>query len=432
MERSYYIATLGCKLNQFDSAAVEGRLQAAGCRRCDSPETAAIIVVNTCTVTVSADAQSRRLVRRLRRESPDCTLIVMGCSTERDPEHIRAAARVDGVFGTSRSEEVARFALSRFGDIGSLPNENSCAAQEWPLPAFADRTRALLKVQEGCDLKCSYCIIPAVRGASRSLPAAMIEAQIRQLVDSGYREIVLTGVNTGDYGRDLSPQSSLLELLRRLVRIPGLGRLRLNSLEPRTISNDLVAFLAGTGRVAPHLQVPLQSGSDPVLRAMRRPYRLRHYARIVETLRNRIPDIALGADVIAGFPGETEADHRHTREFLADSPLNYLHLFPYSERPGTPAAGMTGAVPGPVKSARVRELRALSGRLNFHFRRSFLGRERDILVLGSQRPDGRWRALTDNYIDLGVRAEASMVNHLVTARLTNVTRADTLADLATT
>ncbi|MBI4160868.1 MAG: radical SAM protein, partial [Acidobacteria bacterium] len=203
MDRTYHIATLGCKLNQFDSAAVEGRLRASGFRRAASPQQAAVVVVNTCTVTASADGQSRRLARRLRRESPDCTLIVMGCSTQRDPAPFRAAARVDALFGTGAAVEVARFALGRFGNLGTLPEENSCAAGEFPLPAFADRTRAFLKVQEGCDLRCSYCIIPAVRGRSRSLPPERMEDQVRRLADSGYREIVLTGVNTGDYGRDL-------------------------------------------------------------------------------------------------------------------------------------------------------------------------------------------------------------------------------------
>lgn len=430
MSRSYFIATLGCKLNQFDSADVEGRLQAGGFRRTGSPATADIVVVNTCTVTASADAQSRRLARRLRRESPDCTLIVMGCSTQLDPAAIESATRVDRTFGTGSGEGVARFALDRFGDTSSLARENSCAAQEFPIPSFPERTRAFLKVQEGCDLRCSYCIIPAVRGNSRSLPPAEIARQVLQLVETGYREIVLTGVNTGDYGKDLSPPTTLLALLRRLTVIPGLGRIRLNSLEPCTIDPGLIAFLADTERVAPHLQIPIQSGSDRILAAMRRPYKLSRYARVVETLRNRIPAIALGADVIAGFPGEGEEEFRQTREFLADSPLNYLHVFPYSERPGTPAAALDGKVAGPVKSDRARALRALGDRLNFQFRSRFLGKTRTVLVLGAQRPDGRWRALSDNYIEMGVRGDAALVNRLLPARLADVTQSDTLADIS--
>ncbi len=425
----YHIVTLGCKLNQFDSAAVEGRLQAAGSRRAAGPEEADVIVVNTCTVTASADAQSRRLVRRMRRENPDCLLIVMGCSSERDPAPLGKAATVDAIFGTGSSKQVSDFVLSRRAANVALSEENSCAAQEFPLPAFTERTRAFLKIQEGCDLRCSYCIIPAVRGRSRSLLPGRVEEQVRRLVELGYREIVLTGVNTGDYGNDLDPEISLRQLLERLVAVPGLGRLRLNSLEPATIHPDLISFLAGTDRVAPHIQIPLQSGSDTILGAMRRPYRVGHYARVVETLRKRIPGIALGADVIAGFPGEGDRQFRETYDFIAASPLNYLHVFPYSERPGTPAAERSGKVAGPEKTHRARQLRELGARLNLDFRRSFIGKSRSALILNSRRKDGRWRALSDNYIAFGVPAGPAVANRIVDARLIEATEFDTLGVL---
>jgi threonylcarbamoyladenosine tRNA methylthiotransferase MtaB len=415
----YHVATLGCKLNQFDSAAVEAGLVARGMIRTEHPSRARVVVVNTCTVTSAADSQSRQAIRRIRRENPHCTLIVTGCYAQRDPAALKAIPGVDAVVGLPEERSIPDLVLRLVPD---LPRHSACIeSAEDPLPCFSDRTRAFLKIQEGCDLRCSYCVIPSVRGSSRSIPPDRVADTVRRLSESGFREIVLTGVNTGDYGRDLDPPMTLAALLRRLCAVPGLGRLRLNSVEPRCVTADLVETLAALPRIAPHLQVPLQSGSDPVLARMKRPYRSRDYREVLEALRKRIPEAGLGADVLVGFPGESEAEFRSTREFIAASELNYLHVFSFTPRPGTPAAEMKGALRGDVIRNRNAELRSLGADLSRRFHSSFLGRELEVLGLRDVLPDGSVRGLSGNFIEVALRAEAGdAFNRLLRARVTEV------------
>ncbi len=441
---TYRIVTLGCKLNQADSAALEARLRLLGLRRAPADEDAAkgadVVILNTCTVTANADREARQIARRMRGANPGALLIATGCYAERDPGGLRTVPGIDHVVPLSEQEErVPALAAAALGidrrhvdlDLGPLGTTEGCE----PESGAGDRTRALLKVQDGCDLRCSYCIIPSVRGSSRSVPPRAVLERLTRLVDAGFREIVLTGVNTGDYGRDLDPSLSLQRLLEKAIDVQGLGRIRLNSLEPRTVTPGLVEILAGCGgRVAPHLQVPLQSGSDSVLKRMRRPYRTADYARVVEDLRRRVEGIALGADVIVGFPGETDAEFETTCRFIESSPLNYLHVFSYSPRPGTPAAAREDLLhPGVIKDRSAR-LRRLGRDLSLRFRRSFLGRTRPSLTLREVRPDGRLRALTDNFIDLGSdyegRDPAVLMNRLLPVRITDATDQDTLGTIA--
>ncbi|HKQ97360.1 MAG TPA: MiaB/RimO family radical SAM methylthiotransferase, partial [Candidatus Polarisedimenticolia bacterium] len=302
-------------------------------------------------------------------------------------------------------------------------------------PSQGDHTRAFLKIQDGCDLRCSYCVIPSVRGASRSLPEADLLERLADLAARGYREIVFTGVNTGDWGRDLPTPRRLHDLLPRALAAAAPARLRLNSLEPRTVTPEIVALLAAPGsRLARHLQVPLQSGSDPVLARMRRNYRTADYARVVEALATAAPDAAIGADVIVGFPGETAAEFETTCRFVEASPLAYLHVFSYSPRPGTLAATLPGQVPRPIVQERSARLRAIAATLSLRFRRRFVGRALEALVLRGSRPDGRLRALTDNYIDLwldpGGRPAGELRNRLLPARVSAVGADETLAAVA--
>lgn len=442
---TYRIVTLGCKLNQADAGLVEARLRALGLARAAdaaprpegaAPPAADLVVLNTCTVTSGADREARQIARRLRRENPRAVLIATGCYAERDPESLRKDTGIDHVVGlrepASRLPAVAAAALGLPFDpegraLGAEGATGGCDPHADP----ADRTRVYLKIQDGCDLRCSYCIIPAVRGGSRSVPMEQVARRIGTLVAAGFREIVFTGVNTGDWGRDLDPPRRLSDLLERCLRVPGLGRIRLNSLEPRTVTPAIVALLAAGGRLAPHLQVPLQSGCDAVLARMRRPYRTGDYAALALALRRAVPDIGLGADVIAGFPGETEAEFRATCDFIAASPLNYLHVFSYSPRPGTPAA----ALPNPVPPGAIRErsaaLRALGRERSLAFRRSFVGRDLEVLTLRETRPGGRLRALTGNFIDLeldlGGREPVPLMNRLLRARVTRAGDAATEA-----
>lgn len=337
-----HITTLGCKLNQLDSAELAGAVASAPLPLVDDPAQAALVVVNTCTVTAAADADARQILRRRRRENPRALIVATGCFAERDPGALRGMPEVDLVLRREDRPAAAGIILERlrerFPDL-LADGCSDCLAEE-TLPDFGARTRAFLRVQEGCDLRCSYCIIPSVRGPSRSVPPADVERRFRDLLAAGYKEIVLTGVNTGDYGKDLARGIDLAELLARLADIPGEYRVRLNSVEPRCVTPGLVALLAGHPRVARHLQIPLQSGCDDVLRGMRRNYRTADYLRIVEELRGRVPDIGIGADVIVGFPSETDEHFADTVAFIEKSPLNYLHVFSYSPRPGADAAEM--------------------------------------------------------------------------------------------
>lgn len=439
---TYRIVTLGCKLNQADSAALEAQLRRVGFERAPiDPDGghdggADVVIVNTCTVTANADREARQIARRMRGANPNALLIATGCYAERDPAALAALPDVDHVVSLpAQLETIPALAAEAFGldpdapvlSLGRFGASGGCDPEYGP----GDRTRALLKVQDGCDLRCSYCVIPSVRGASRSVPPGRVLAEIARLVEAGFREIVFTGVNTGDYGRDLDPPLRLHHLLSQAIEVEGLGRLRLNSLEPRTVTPELVATLAGSsGRVAPHLQIPLQSGCDTVLARMRRPYRSVDYTRVVEGLRRDIPGIALGADVIVGFPGETDAEFETTCRFIESSPLNYLHVFSYSPRPGTAAASVAERVPTTVVRSRSAGLRRIGDDLSLRFRRSFVGRVRPALVLREIRSDGRLRALTDNFIDLGCDLEgrdpAALMNRLLDVGITAVTERATL------
>jgi len=362
--RSFHTITLGCKLNQFDTAAIEGELRRRGLVPTSDAGAAGVVVINTCTVTHRADADARKLIRSVRRRNAGCRLLVTGCYAEADGEAIARLDGVDRVFGNREKPRVAPI-LDELGILGpaltDAVEDRGCDGA----PAggcglhFGERTRAFLKIQEGCRLSCSYCIIPRVRGASRSVPPDRVAETLTGLLAAGYHEVVLTGVNSGDYGLDLSPHTDLATLLRALLRICGPNRLRLNSLEPRTVTDEIIRMMADDPRLAPHLQIPLQSGDPGVLRAMRRNYRLEAYLERVEALRRQVPHAAIGADVIVGFPGETDEAFRRSCEFIERSPLNYLHVFSWSPRSGTPAATMPQQVAPRVIRERSATLRAI-------------------------------------------------------------------------
>ena len=442
--QGFHTITLGCKLNQFDTAAVEAELACRGLPAQPDVAKASVVVVNTCTVTGKADAEARKLIRSVRRRNRSCTLLVTGCYAERDPEALRAIPGVDRVFGNrdkprlpaildqagivceERLTVPARTPGATDGPVavhGKRPllapldagagatdrGDRGCNAP-LSLPGalhFGDKSRAFLRVQEGCNLRCSYCVIPSVRGASRSVPPEQVESALLSLLRAGYREVVLTGVNTGDYGKDLAQRTNLESLLRRLLDTCGPNRIRLNSLEPLTVTDGIISLMAEQPRLAPHLQVPLQSGSETILRRMRRNYRLSRYLERLERLRAEVPHAGLGADVIVGFPGETEALFEETYRFIEGSPLNYLHVFAWSPRPGTPAAELPDRVHGAAVRERSLRLRRLAARLGHRFRRGFEGRTLHAVVLGDRRPDGRVRALTGNFIEVGLAGDAN-------------------------
>ncbi len=420
---TFYIAQFGCRATQADGAAIERQLLDRGCALAASPDSADVVVLNTCTVTAAADAQARDTIRKIHAANPSTRIVVTGCYAQRAPEELAAIPGVSHVVGNSHKPQLPdllarslRAASTRnfvateslldsilVGDI--FEQHNVLVAPV--LGGEGNHTRPTLKIQDGCNNRCAFCVIPFVRGGSRSLPPQTVVEEIRKLADSGYKEIVLSGINLGAWGRDLSPRHEFLDLLKQILDETPVERLRLSSIEPLDVTRDLILLFASTPRLAEHFHMPLQSGSDRILAAMHRWYRTEHYARRVELIREHLPHAAIGADVITGFPGETEADHAATLGLIEERSFTYLHVFSYSARPGTRAASLPDPVPAGVTKSRARELRALSEAKSAAFHRSQSGRNLPALTLrhsDSQVPDStEWTpALSSNYLKLRI------------------------------
>ncbi len=418
---TFHIEQFGCRATQADAAAIERQLLVRGCAPSTQAAKADVVVINTCTVTANADSQARQAIRRFHAENPAAQIIVTGCYAQRAPEELAQIAGVSWVVGNSHKLEIAGLVKHDSSLCSGTPELSLAVAPAKILtgnifeqtevlvaPVFggeSDHTRPILKIQDGCNNRCSYCVIPFVRGKSRSLAPAQVVAEIHKLTDAGFQEIVLSGINLGSYGRDLAPHVKLLDLLRRIVDETPLARLRLSSIEPQDVTQDLIDFVAGTDRIARHFHIPLQSASNRILAAMHRWYRAAHYARKVELIRETISAAAVGADVIAGFPGETDADHRATIEFIESLPFSYLHVFSFSKRPGTAADNHSGELPPHIIKQRSRELRALGETKKSAFRAAQAGSTLRVLTLREKGEDscGPWTAaLSDNYLQLRV------------------------------
>lgn len=382
----FAVITFGCRVNQADSLLLMEELRARGAVPSSADE-ADLVLVNTCTVTAAADERARGAIRRLAHDNPDAALVVTGCYATRRPEELRAISGIARLLTNDEKPQIA--ALVGQNLAASSPDAHSRALQ----PGLGGRTAFTLCVQRGCDRSCAYCIVPATRGRPRSSTIAEVLRRVGQLAASGYKEIALTGVHLGAYGRDLMPKSSLLELLRALDERAGGPRVRLGSLEPVDCANGIVELVASSDRFAHHFHLPLQHASDAVLVRMRRPYTIDFYSRLVDGIRSRMPDAAIGSDVIVGFPGETDADVQALEDYLECSPLTRLHVFPYSDRPGTEASRLSGKVPEPIVRQRARRLRVLARRLDDRFRRSQVGSIRRGLTI----EDGSL-VVTDNYL----------------------------------
>ncbi len=404
MAQKFYLTTFGCRTNQADSAAIRADLASRFQETSDWKE-ADWIVVNSCTITHRSDQQVRQLTRRFHRENPDARIIVTGCYAQRSPESLVRIGGVNAVVGNTEKQRLPEIfsLIAKDGAEGGravifrqdFEGDRSVeAAAGIPLTG---RTRPYVKIQDGCDSRCTYCIVPAVRGPSRSVAPEVVLKQIRDLVASGAREVVLTGIHIGRYGVHLKPRYPLARLVESIVSVPGLQRLRISSIEPMELSTDVIRLAARNPGIAPHFHICLQSGSDRLLRRMRRPYTTAAFARIVEEIRRLMPDAGIGTDLIVGFPGETEEDHRQTVEFVHRMPFTYLHVFPYSDRQGTAASTMGDRVDGATAKLRAAELRQLSKAKNQAFRQSFMGRELSVLTL-SQLERGRRVAISGNYL----------------------------------
>jgi threonylcarbamoyladenosine tRNA methylthiotransferase MtaB len=406
--------TLGCRLNQHDTAAIRAELLAAGFAVVPAGESPDWVIINTCTVTQRADQEARQLIRRIGRASPGARLVVTGCYAQRAPEDVRRLPGVAAVLGTgerSRITEVLRGGVEgaprrvdpvlfadESGDLRGMHVGPGRARRPIDVgkPVFFGRTRALLKVQDGCDSFCTYCIVPLVRGRSRSLPLGTALEQARRLLEAGFFEIVLTGADLGRYGWDLGDRSLLPRLLEGILALGDGHRVRLSSIEPNKIDPAVLDLLATEPRLCRHLHLPLQSGSARVLGAMRRSYAPGDYLALAELVARAGP-AGIGADVIVGFPGETDADFAETRALLAAAPVTYLHVFRYSPRPGTAAAVRADAPPATVAHARSEELRALGAEKARAFRARLVGRLLPVLV-EERKPGGKILAMSDVYV----------------------------------
>ena len=410
------VATLGCKVNQCESEGIIRELSDRGMKIVPFEEQADIYIVNTCTVTKKTDYQSRQLIRRAIRRNPEANVIVTGCYAQRAPEEISAVAGVTYVLGNTEKERFSDIvASSRTGKkkiiVGNIRDEKLISGP-WA-NVFAEHTRAFLKIQDGCDAFCSYCIIPYTRGTSRSLPPEKIIERMASLAANGYREIVLTGIHLGLWGHDLHPREELAALLEKIAGKRPVERIRLSSIEPREINKEMISLIKESNMFCRHLHIPLQNGSNKILKRMRRNYDAAFFRDLVTTLCESIPGIAIGTDVLAGFPGETDTDFTETSAILEELPLSYLHAFPFSIRPGTPASTMDQQVPENEKKLRVKHLREIGKAKQRHFAEKLIGKRIDILIENRfDKNTGFPIGLTDNYIPIAVYGDDLKANSI--------------------
>jgi threonylcarbamoyladenosine tRNA methylthiotransferase MtaB len=435
---SFYIENFGCRATQADGAALESQFLESGLERARAARDAEIVVLNTCTVTESADKDARASIRRVRRENPDCRILVTGCYAQRAPQELAAMPGVTWVVGNSHKHLAAEIATStqssssKPGFVPLAQLTGNCLAGDpghnifvgdifahtelMAAPVFDavnGRTRPNLKVQDGCDNRCSFCVIPSVRGQSRSLPLSRVLAEVRSLVSAGYREVVISGINLGRWGRDLqgSRQHSALsiqpsghrfeELVLAILKETSLEKLRISSVEPMDWSDELIELMATSSRIAKHAHVPLQSASDTVLRRMHRKYRPWHYREKISKIREAMPSAAIGADVMVGFPGETESEFAEARRMIENLPFTYLHVFTYSARPGTPAAAHINQVPVATARERNQVLREIADAKKAAFMQAQVGKVVEAITLQSG-DDESTEALTDNYLKMRI------------------------------
>ena len=412
----FAIATLGCKVNQYDSAIIEDRLRAQGMQRAEFNEVADFYIVNTCTVTDRADAESRRLARRARRLNPGARIVATGCLAQASPEVLARVPEIDRVIGLGRLDDLIRAASTVATGAGAgervmvsnLRKER--AAIELGAAAISGQTRAFLKLQEGCDQFCTFCIVPFSRGTSRSVEPRRIFAALDDLHARGFKEVTLSGVHLGGYGRDLSPATSLETLLEMIAERCPIGRVRVSSLDPEELSDRIISIIARSGgKFCPHLHLPLQSGDDQILAAMRRRYDTAYYRERIERVMQAMPDAAVGTDLIAGFPGQTAAHFERYFKFVESLPLAYFHIFPYSVRTGTTAAKFGGRVGQGEIKRQAEALRDLGERKRAAFARRFVGARLSVL-LEAREPRGNLSGYSRNYIRVAASGPDELKN----------------------
>jgi threonylcarbamoyladenosine tRNA methylthiotransferase MtaB len=411
------IATLGCKVNQFESEALMASLEQKGYHLVSFEEGAEIAIINTCTVTHRADFQSRQMVRRAFRFNPASIIVVTGCYPQVDPEAIAKIGKAKYILGNVEKYKIPE--LLPLMEKGHLPPvqvsdiQKESSFSDMPLHTFHRHTRAFLKIQDGCDARCSYCIVPYARGRSRSLPPESVSAHMKALKERGYQEVVLTGIHLGSYGLDFSPPFPLEKLLRQLEEKETPHRIRLSSIEPMDFSEELIGFLSTSRKVCPHLHIPIQSGEDEILKRMNRNYDRSFLFNLIQELHQTIPGLSIGADVIAGFPGETEEKFNRTYELVESLSFSYLHVFPFSKRKGTPASQYPQVVTQADITRRAEAMRELGKQKRRAFYARFLHQELNVLVEERrEKESGRWKGFSQNYIPVLLTSERIAGGHI--------------------
>ncbi len=406
----FAIATLGCKVNQYDSAIIEARLAALGMQRTEFDQRAEVYIVNTCTVTHRADAESLRLARRARKLNPAARVIMTGCLAQANPQVLAKAHEVDAVVGLGRAGDLERAATSSGGERVMVSNlRKQIAPIELGTAAFDGHTRAFLKVQEGCDQFCSFCIVPMARGRSRSIAPREIFEALDGLAARGFKEVVISGVHLGGYGRDLDPPVELEQLLEMIAERCPIERIRISSLDPEELSDRIIAVVAQSPRFCSHFHLPLQAGEDAILARMRRRYTANYFRERVERVLAAMPDAAVGTDLIVGFPGETAQQFDEYFKFIEKLPLAYFHVFPYSARAGTTAAKFDGRVAAPEIKRRAALMRELGEHKRHQFAVRFVGKMLKVLIEEAM-PEGRLRGYSRNYISVLINGSAALTN----------------------
>lgn len=422
-EKTFRVFTFGCKVNQYESQIIREQLVNSGFR--ESTDDPFICVINSCAVTAVAERKCRAFIRSVLRKYPNSRVVLAGCYAQLiKREKIRFPGRLISVPQDKKQSLIEELKLS-----GLIP-EDSVKEKNWQaggIRAFSGHARAFVKIQDGCDNFCAYCIVPHLRGRPLSKPAEVIKEEIMRLSEKGFREIVLTGINLGSWGRDLKGGHRLPFLLKKLCLLKGLGRLRLSSLEPEFVDNELIALIRDEQKICPHLHVPLQNGDDFVLKMMNRRYTAADYLRLVKNARNSIKDLAMSTDIIVGFPGEEDKHFQNTLSLVREAGFLRVHIFPYSARTGTPAAKFRGQVAAEVKKQRKHILEETVRKSGFAFRRRFLGRE--LRVLYEERKSGFWQGYADNYIFVKAKSDKDIAGRFIASRLTGVSEKETIAEI---
>ena len=417
--------TLGCKLNFSETSTLARKFVAAGYERVPFEMKADVYIINTCSVTENADKKFTTLARQTRQRNPDAFLIAVGCYAQLQPEELSKEGSVDLVLGAKEKFDI----ISYLSDL-SRPEQtqvHACAIEETDTYvgsyAIGERTRAFLKVQDGCDYKCTYCTIPQARGISRSDTLDNVIRQAKEIVDQGIKEIVLTGVNIGDYGKgefgNKKHEHTFFELVQALDEVEGIDRFRISSIEPNLLTEELIEFVAGSKRFVPHFHIPLQSGNNEILGQMRRRYQRELYVDRVNKIKRLMPDACIGVDVIVGFPGESDQHFLETYAFLVDLPVSYLHVFSYSERPNTPAAEMKNQVSKTIKNKRSKMLRGLSAKKRHAFYESQLQKTKTILF-EAENKEGYIQGFTENYVKVRIPWDPALQNQTRSATLAEI------------